>query len=221
MTSTPSSLTFPRIHLHEGDLPADHGMTGDLAVDTETTGLHPVFTRLCLVQLRARDGDIHLVRIGAKQTKAPILKKLLEDRKTIKIFHYARADIGFLQQHLGINCQPLFCTKMASKLARTNIERHGLKDTLRDLFSIDVSKYQQQTDWSVTTLTEEQKHYAASDVLHLHALKDKMVELLTREERMDIAQKCFDFLPVRAQLDRSGWYDMDIFAHGKGHYARD
>jgi ribonuclease D len=222
MSVLPSSgSSMPSIHFHIGDLPADIDLGTEIAVDTETNGLHPVFNRLCLVQLRGRDTDIHLVQIKIGQTSAPNLKALLENPKSVKILQYARVDMSFIWQQLGIMCAPVFCTKIVSKLIRTYSDRHGLKELLREYLNVDISKYEQRSDWGVDHLTEDQKNYAASDVLYLHDLKDKMVHLLQREGRADIAQRCFDFLPTRAELDCIGWYDTDIFAHGKGHYARD
>ena len=212
---------MPPIHMHVGDLPAGLDFGPELAVDTETNGLSAVFNRLCLVQLRGRDTDIHLVQIKRDQTTAPNLKKLLEDRKTVKILQYARVDMAFLKQHLNIACQPVFCTKIASKLTRTYTDRHGLKELTRELLNVDISKYQQQSDWAVDHLNDEQKAYAASDVLYMHTLMDKLTVMLKRESRMEVAQGCFNFLPTRATLDLIGWDDMDILAHGKGHYARD
>lgn len=226
MTSTPSAaaptqnIAMPPIHYHVGDLPAGIDLGSEIAVDTETNGLSPTFNRLCLVQLRGRDTDIHLVKIEYGQTKAPNLKKLLESKKSTKILQYARIDMAFLKQ-LGIHCAPVYCTKIASKLVRTYSDRHGLGELLREQFNIDISKYQQRSDWGVEKLSDDQLAYAASDVLYLHILMDRMTELLKREKLYDIAQKCFDFLPTRATLDCIGWFDMDIFAHNKGAYARD
>lgn len=217
MASSPT----PRIHFHVGDLPEGIDLGSEIAVDLETNGLSAVFNRICLVQLRGRNTDIHLVQIKPGQTRAPNLKKLLENKKSVKILQYARIDMAFLRYNLNINCAPVFCTKIASKLVRTYTDRHGLKELLREFFNIDISKQQQQSDWGVDNLSEEQKEYAASDVLYLHDLKDKMIELLKREKRLEIAQKCFDFLPARAELDCIGWDDMDILAHNKGIYARD
>ncbi|HEY1096063.1 MAG TPA: ribonuclease D [Alphaproteobacteria bacterium] len=211
----------PRIHFHVGDLPEGIDLGSEIAVDIETNGIKPTFNRVCLIQLRGRNTDIHLIQIKYGQTKAPNLRKLLESKKSVKIMQYARTDIAFMKNQLNISCMPIFCTKIASKLVRTYTERHGLKELMREFFNIDISKQQQQSDWGVDKLSEEQKEYAASDVLYLHDLKDKMVELLEREKRMHIAQKCFEFLPTRAELDCQGWDDMDIFAHNKGIYARD
>jgi ribonuclease D len=215
------SASSPSIHLHLGDLPADLDLGSEIAIDLEMNGLSPTFNRICLVQLRGRNTDIHLVKIAFGQTNAPHLKKLLENKKSIKILQYARTDMAFLYRQLGISCNPVFCTKIASKLVRTYSDRHGLKELTSELLGIDISKYQQRSDWGAETLTDDQLAYAASDVLHLHDLMDKFIALLKREHRTDIAQKCFDFLPARAELDCIGWDDMDIFAHNKGHYQRD
>ncbi len=217
---SPAGTTLPPIHVHQGDLPAGLDLGLEIAVDTETNGLSSVFNRLCLVQLCGRNTDVHLVQITRDQNSAPHLKKLLEDQKSVKILHYARVDVAFMRQ-LDIHCAPVFCTKIASKLVRTYTERHGLKELLRELLNIDVSKYQQQSDWGIDTLSDDQHAYAASDVLYLHTLMDKLIVLLKREGRLDMAQHCFNFLPTRAGLDRMGWDDMDIFAHGQGHYVRD
>ena len=214
------AATSVPIHYHIGDLPAGIDLGTEIAVDTETNGLSPTFNRLCLIQLRGRDTDVHLIKIDIGQKSAPNLKKLLEDKKSVKILQYARIDMAFLKQ-LDIACAPVYCTKIASKLVRTYSDRHGLGELLREQFNIDISKLQQRSDWGVDTLSEEQKAYAASDVLYLHILMDRMTALLKREGLFDIAQKCFDFLPTRAELDCIGWFDMDIFAHNKGAYARD
>jgi len=206
-------MTTPKIHLHQKDLPAGLSLGNEIAVDCEMMGLNLSRDRLCLVQLRGRGTDVHLVQIHRDQTDAPNLKKLLEDDTILKIFHFARIDIAMLNEWLAIACDSLYCTKIASKLSRTYTERHGLKDLTRDLLGIDVSKHQQLSDWGLETLSEEQIEYAASDVLHLHDLMDKTKMLLEREGRMEIAQACFDFLPVRAALDLMGWEEHDIFAH--------
>jgi ribonuclease D len=215
-------LTFPRqtplmaahkIHLHQNDLPAGFTLGAEIAVDTETLGLNLTRDRLCLVQLRGRDTDSHLVQIARGQKTAPHLKKLLEDKNALKIFHFARFDIAFLKQWLDIDCRPVFCTKIASKLVRTWGDRHGLKDNLKEALGVEISKTQQTSDWGADTYSPEQLEYAASDVLHLHALKDHLAKLLARENRTDLAQACFDFLPTRAALDRLGWEETDIFAH--------
>jgi ribonuclease D len=206
-------MTKPKIHLPQGDLPADVKLTGDIAVDCEMMGLSIKHDRLCLIQLRARDGDIHLVKIARGQKEAPHLKKILEDKNSVKMFHFARVDIAMISEWLGIKTAPVYCTKIASKLARTYGNFHGLKDCLRDLLGVEISKQQNLTDWGQDTLTPEQLEYAATDVLHLHALKDKLVELLVREDKTELAQACFDFLPTLAELDRRGWEDRDIFVH--------
>lgn len=206
-------MTAPKIHLHEKDLPAGLDLGSEIAVDCEMMGLSLLRDRLCLVQLRGRDTDTHLVRIHAGQEEAPHLQALMENEDILKIFHYARIDIAMMARWLEIDTGPLYCTKIASKLVRTYTERHGLKDLTRDLLGIDLSKQQQLTDWGQDTLTPEQMEYAASDVAHLHELMDKTKALLEREDRLDIAQACFDFLPVRASLDLLGWEDSDIFSH--------
>jgi ribonuclease D len=201
------------IKLHQGDLPAGLSFGPVVAVDTETMGLNPLRDRLCLVQLSAGDGNCHMVQIPQGAHGAPHLKRLLEDPKVLKLFHFARFDIAALKQGLGIECRPLYCTKIASKLVRTFTDRHGLKDLSRDLLGIELSKQQQSSDWGATDLSPEQLKYAASDVLHLHALKAKLDEMLTREGRMALAEACFAFLPVRGRLDLGGWAEPDIFAH--------
>jgi ribonuclease D len=206
-------MTTPKIHLHQNDLPAGLTLNGDIAIDTETMGLRLLHDRLCLVQLRGQDGDVHLVKISRDQKTAPNLKKLLQDPSKVKIFHFARFDLAALKQWLDIDCSPVFCTKIASKLTRTYGNFHGLKDNLRDLLGVEISKQQQLSDWGQDTLSPEQLEYAAGDVLHLHALRDKLAELLKRENRTGLAQACFEFLPTRAALDLQGWEENDIFAH--------
>jgi ribonuclease D len=201
------------ISLHRGDLPADLTLGPIVAVDTETMGLNPLRDRLCLVQLSGGDGNSELVQIGHGQHSAPNLKRLLEDPAILKLFHFARFDIAALKHQLGIECRPLYCTKIASRLVRTFTDRHGLKDLCRDLLGIDLSKQQQSSDWGAGELTQEQLRYAASDVLHLHALRVKLDEMLVREGRRELAEACFGFLPARAALDLGGWPDLDIFAH--------
>jgi ribonuclease D len=201
------------IHLHRGDLPEDVQLSGVVAIDTETMGLNPHRDRLCLVQLSAGDGVCHLVQFAAGQYAAPRLRALLTDPSILKLFHFARFDIAALQKHLGIVTAPVYCTKIASKLVRTFTDRHGLKDLCRDLLGVDLSKQQQSSDWGAADLTDEQLRYAASDVLHLHALRSRLDEMLAREGRSEIAAACFAFLPTRAALDLSGWPDQDIFAH--------
>jgi ribonuclease D len=201
------------IHLHRGDLPEDVKLSGVVAIDTETMGLNPHRDRLCLVQLSAGDGVSHLVQFAAGQYAAPRLRAMLTDPAVLKLFHFARFDIAALQQHLGVVTAPVYCTKIASKLVRTFTDRHGLKDLCRDLLGVDLSKQQQSSDWGAADLTDEQLRYAASDVLHLHALRARLDEMLAREGRSEIAAACFAFLPTRAALDLSGWPDQDIFAH--------
>ena len=201
------------IKLHRGDLPAGLSFGPVVAVDTETMGLNPLRDRLCLVQLSAGDGNCHMVQIPQGAHAAPLLKQLLEDAKVLKLFHFARFDIAALKQGLGIDCRPLYCTKIASKLVRTFTDRHGLKDLCKDLIGIELSKQQQSSDWGAADLSPEQLKYAASDVLHLHALKAKLDEMLAREGRTALAEACFSFLPVRGALDLGGWAEPDIFAH--------
>ncbi len=201
------------IHLHQGDLPEGLSFGDSVAVDSETMGLSLVRDRLCLVQLSAGDGAAHLVRFARGEYAAPRLKALLTDPGVLKLFHFARFDVAMFLAHLGVMTAPIYCTKIASKLVRTTTDRHGLKDLTRDLVGVDLSKQQQTSDWGAAELTEEQQVYAASDVLHLHALKDKLDALLAREERTGLAQACFDFLPHRAALDVAGWPEVDIFAH--------
>ena len=202
------------IHFHEGDLPEGLEFDGPVAVDTEAMGLDPNRDRLCLVQLSDGRGDEHLVRFRAGcDYAAPRLKALLGDRERLKLYHFARFDIGILQAYLGIMAAPLYCTRTASRLVRTSTDRHGLKDLVRELLGQELSKQQQSSDWGAEELSEAQREYAASDVRHLHALKAKLDERLVREGRMELAQACFDFLPVRARLDLAGWAEQDIFAH--------
>jgi len=201
------------IHLHHGDLPAGVGFGASVAIDTETMGLDPNRDRLCLVQLSAGDGVCHLVQFAKDAYAAPHLKALLTDPAVLKIFHFGRFDIAMLQRYLGVLTQPVYCTKIASRLTRTFTDRHGLKDLVRDLIGVELSKQQQSSDWGASELSDEQLRYAASDVLHLHALKAKLDAMLAREGRTQLAQACFDFLPTRALLDLGGWGAEDIFAH--------
>ena len=200
-------------HLHQGDLPNDVDFGASVAIDSETMGLRLGRDRLCVVQLSGGDGDAHLVRFGGADYAAPNLKRLLADPAVLKIFHFGRFDIAMLQLHLGVVAAPVYCTKIASKIARTYTDRHGLKDLTRELLSVDLSKAQQSSDWGQADLSDEQQAYAASDVLHLHALKAKLDAMLEREGRAALAQACFDFLPWRAGLDVAGWEDTDVFAH--------
>ena len=201
------------ITLHRGDLPADLSLGSVVAVDTETMGLNPHRDRLCLVQLSAGDGNAHLVQIPKGPAKAPRLAAMLADPKVLKLFHFGRFDIAMLEHALGVRCEPVYCTKIAAKLVRTFTDKYGLKDLCKELLGVDLSKQQQTSDWGAETLTEEQLTYAASDVLHLHALKTKLDALLEREGRTDMAQAAFRFLPTRARLDVAGWPDVDIFEH--------
>lgn len=201
------------IHLHEGDIPADLDLGGEVAVDTETMGLKPYRDRLCLVQLSAGDGDAHLVRFARDAYEAPRLKALLEDPAVLKIFHYGRFDIAMLRRWLGVRPAPVWCTKIASRLTRTYTDRHGLKDLCRQLLGVELSKEQQSSDWGAPVLSEQQLAYAAADVLYLHRLKTALEDLLRREGRLDLAEAAFRFLPYRAELDLIAGEDEDIFAH--------
>ena len=203
----------PIIKLHRNDLPAGLSFGDAVAVDTETLGLKPRRDRLCVVQLSAGDGTAHLVQLDGKDWSAPRLAAVLADPSVLKIFHFARFDLAVLTQYLGVMAQPVYCTKIASRLARTYTDRHGLKDLCAELLGIDLSKQQQSSDWGAEKLTDQQRHYAASDVLHLHALKAKLDAMLQREGRMATAQACFRFVPERAKLDLAGFDDTDIFAH--------
>jgi len=201
------------IRLHRGDLPDLSRYKTAVAIDTETLGLNPHRDRLCVVQLSPGDGTADVVQIPAGATDAPNLKRLLSDPSLLKIFHFARFDIAVLWNALGVMPAPLYCTKIASRLTRTYTDRHGLKDLARELLGVDMSKQQQSSDWGADSLSEAQVAYAASDVLYLHALKDKLDAMLAREGRTDLAEACFRFLPDRARLDLMGWGEEDIFAH--------
>ena len=203
------------VHLHQEDLPADVGFAdGPIAVDTEAMGLNFARDRLCLVQLSDGKGDEHLVQFRrGSDYSAPNLKALLGDPDRVKLYHFARFDIGIMQAYLGIMAAPLYCTRTASRLVRTYTDRHGLKDLVKELLCHEISKQQQTSDWGADELTDAQRDYAASDVRYLHALKEKLDERLVREERTALAQACFDFLPTRALLDIAGWPEQDIFAH--------
>jgi ribonuclease D len=206
-------MSGPVIKLHKGDLPASVTFKGSVAIDTETLGLNPHRDRLCLVQLSAGDGTAHLVQFNGKDYDAPRLKALLTDANVVKIFHYARFDVAVLQKYLGVATAPVYCTKIASKLVRTYTDRHGLKDLSAELLGVEMNKQQQSSDWGADTLSDQQRHYAASDVLHLHALKSKLDMMLDREGRVAFAQAAFGFLPVRAALDLAGFPEDDIFSH--------
>ncbi|XWN33084.1 MAG: ribonuclease D [Devosia sp.] len=201
------------VRLHHGDLPAPLQNVSAVAIDTEAMGLNHHRDRLCVVQLSSGDGTAHLVQIARGQTEAPNLAALLADPSIVKLFHFARFDMGLLATTFGVMPEPVFCTKIASKLARTYTDRHGLKDLVRELLGEEISKQQQSSDWGADTLSEAQLAYAASDVEFLHALRDKLTLMLRREEREDLAHECFRFLPVRVRLDLAGWHETDIFAH--------
>jgi ribonuclease D len=202
-----------KIRLHKGDLPDGLDLGSLVAIDTETLGLNPFRDRLCLAQLSSGDGVCHAVQFAAGEYSAPNLKRLLTDPKVTKLFHFARFDIAMFRRYLKVDCKPLYCTKIASKLVRTYTDRHGLKDLVRELLGVELSKEQQSSDWGASELTEKQLAYAASDVAHLHALKAALDAMLAREGRTHLAQACFDFLPARAELDLAGWEETDIFAH--------
>jgi ribonuclease D len=201
------------IHLHKNDLPAGIDFGSIVAVDTETMGLNPQRDRLCLVQLSDGKGDAHLVQFAKGQYNAPNLKALLINNNVTKLFHFARFDMASMMAYLGVMTGPVYCTKIASRLARTFTDRHGLKDLTKDLLGVEISKQQQSSDWGNGELSKEQLDYAASDVMHLHALKTKLDIMLQREGRKEVADACFAFLPVRAALDLAGWPETDIFAH--------
>ena len=201
------------IHLHEGDLPDGLDLGAEVAIDSETMGLKLGRDPLCVVQLAGADGAAHVVKLKRPAYDAPNLKRLLADPAVLKIFHFGRFDIAMFALHLGVFTAPVYCTKIASKLARTYTDRHGLKDVVRELMSVDMSKAQQSSDWGAAELSAEQLAYAASDVAHLHGLKDRLNVMLKREGRMGLAQACFNFLPWRAQLDVAGWDGVDVFAH--------
>ena len=201
------------VYLHEGDLPDGLDLGPEVAVDSETMGLRFRRDPLCVVQLSAGDGDAHVVRLNRPAYDCPNLKRLLADPAVLKLFHFGRFDIGMFQLHLGVETRPVYCTKIASKLARTYTDRHGLKDVVRELAGVDLSKAQQSSDWGAAELSSAQLEYAAADVLYLHAVKARLDEMLSREGRAELARKCFDFLPTRSALDLAGWDEMDIFAH--------
>lgn len=202
------------VHLHEEDLPEGILAPGPIAVDTETMGLITARDRLCVVQISDGGGDEHLVRFGpASNYAAPVLKSVLGDPGRLKLYHFARFDLAAIQHYLGVMAAPVYCTKTASRLIRTYTDRHGLKDLVRELLGIEISKQQQSSDWGAPDLSDAQKDYAASDVRYLHLMRDRLDERLAREGRMALAQACFDFLPHRAALDLAGWPEVDIFAH--------
>jgi ribonuclease D len=201
------------VRFHRGDLPADYAPGQSIAVDTETLGLNPHRDRLCVVQLSTGDKTADVVQIVPGGPLPAVLVRVLGDSATLKIFHFARFDLAVLFHRLGIMPGPVYCTKIASKLARTYTDRHGLKDLTRDLIGIDLSKAQQSSDWAAAELSQAQLEYAASDVLHLHGLKERLDFMLAREGRTELARSCFEFLPTRARLDLLGWAETDIFAH--------
>jgi ribonuclease D len=202
-----------KIELHKNDLPDGLDLGTQVAIDTETLGLNPYRDRLCLAQLTSGNGICHAVQFAAGQYQAPNLKRLLTDRSVTKLFHYARFDVAMFRRYLGVVTEPIYCTKIASKLVRTYTDRHGLKDLVRELLSVDLSKEQQSSDWGSPELSEKQLAYAANDVAYLHRLREILDSMLAREGRTGIARACFDFLPIRAELDLAGWSEEDIFAH--------
>ncbi len=201
------------IHLHKGDLPSGLTFGDSIAVDTETRGLNPHRDPLCLVQLSAGDGEAHLVQVDRETYDAPNLKKLLSNPDVTTLYHFARFDVAIIKKYLGVEVGKVYCTRTASKLVRTYTDRHGLRDVCRELLGVDLNKQQQSSDWGAADLTPEQLKYAANDVFHLHTLREKFDEMLIREGRMELAQRCFDFLSLRADLDLEGWPEIDIFAH--------
>ncbi|MEM1421978.1 MAG: ribonuclease D [Pseudomonadota bacterium] len=201
------------VKLYEGDLPNGLDLGTVVAIDTETMGLNPNRDRLCVAQLSSGDGSAHLVRFAPGAYDAPNLKALLTDPDRLKLFHFARFDVAVFKHYLDVVCAPVYCTKIASKLARTYTDRHGLKEICRELLGVEVSKQQQSSDWGAAELTQAQTEYAASDVLHLHKLKERLDAMLAREGRTELARACCDFLPHRANLDLAGWDEIDIFAH--------
>ncbi|MEM7021879.1 MAG: ribonuclease H-like domain-containing protein [Pseudomonadota bacterium] len=201
------------ITLHDQDLPETIDFGSSVAIDTEAMGLNPYRDRLCLVQMSAGDGTCHMVQFRGSNYHAPRLTRVLSDPTVEKVFHFARFDVGILKHYLGVTTQPLYCTKIASRLARTYTDRHGLKDLCHELLGIELSKEMQSSDWGVSELTEAQLRYAAHDVLHLHELRARLDAMLKREQRVELAQACFDFLPHRATLDLAGWPSVDIFAY--------
>ena len=201
------------IRLHQGDLPDSFTPAPVIAIDTETMGLQPQRDKLCLVQISNGDGSADLVQLAPFGYDCPNLKRVLADPNVVKLFHFARFDLAVIAHYLRVTAAPVYCTKIASKLVRTYTDRHGLKDLCRELLSVDISKQQQSSDWGAENLTDAQLEYAASDVLYLHAMKDKLDALLLREGRTALAEACFRFLPARAALDLAGWQETDIFAH--------
>jgi ribonuclease D len=201
------------VKVHKGDLPPELELGRLVAVDTETMGLNPHRDKLCLVQLSSGDGNAHLVQIDRTTYSAPRLKALLADPGVMKIFHFARFDVAVLKRYLDVDVEPLYCTKIASRIARTYSDKHGLKDLVKELLGIDLSKQQQSSDWGTPILSDSQKQYAALDVTYLHEIKARLDQMLNRERRHELAQACFAFVPTRARLDLAGWTDEDVFAH--------
>lgn len=202
-----------KIKLHKNDLPDGLDLGPIVAIDSETLGLNPFRDRLCLVQLSSGDGTAHAVQFAPGQYAAPNLKRMLADPKVLKLFHFARFDMGMFRRYLEVMTAPVYCTKIASRLVRTYTDRHGLKDLVKELLNVDLSKEQQSSDWGAAELSERQLAYAASDVAHLHRLREVLDQMLAREGRTALARACFDFLPGRVELDLAGWADLDIFAH--------
>ena len=207
------SPSKPKILLHKNDLPHNLDLGECVAIDTETLGLNPMRDRLCLMQISSGDGEVHLIQFDGDNYDAPVLRRLLSNLEITKIFHYARFDLAVIKHYLQINCSAVFCTKIASLLTRTYTEKHGLRDLCGELLGVEISKEQQQTDWAAEQLSEEQKFYAATDVLYLHKLKDILSKRLIREDRWHLAEASFNYLPIRVELDLSGWSERDIFSH--------
>jgi len=201
------------IKLHKGDIPKNLNLGNSIAIDTETMGLNINNDRLCLIQISSQNGECHLVQFQKDLYKAPNLKKLLKNKSILKIFHFARFDVAVIKKYLKISCNPIYCTKIASKLARTFTDKHGLKQLCRDLLKVDINKQSQTSDWGQDELTEQQINYAANDVLYLHEIKIKLDKMLEREGKKNIADACFKFLPIRSEFDLIGWIDKDIFEH--------
>jgi len=201
------------IHFYQDDIPSELDFGASIAIDTETQGLNLQRDRLCLIQLSSGNGDAHLVQFEKKKYNAPNLRKLLSDKKTLKIFHFARFDLAAIKMYLEIQCAPVFCTRISSRLTRTYTDKHGLKDICSELIGVEISKQQQQSDWASSELSQNQREYAASDVLYLHQLKDVLEHRLKRENRLEIARGCFDFLEYQVDLDIQGWGEQNIFAH--------
>ena len=201
------------IKLHKGDIPQNLSLGNSIAIDTETMGLNINNDRLCLIQISSQNGECHLVQFQKDLYKAPNLVKLLKNKSILKIFHFARFDVAVIKKYLNVSCHPIYCTKIASKLARTFTDKHGLKELCRDLLKVDINKQNQTSDWGQDKLTEQQINYAANDVLYLHEIKIKLDRMLEREGKKNIANACFKFLPIRAEFDLIGWIDKDIFEH--------